>query len=86
MNQKWVKIISRVIIALLVLTMLAGMILPVLGGTHSSSDRRWDRAIPVRQSQAEAPAGTALYHTLQVHLLGDQPRQGLLVFLPAGGL
>ncbi len=31
MNQKWVKIISRVIIALLVLTMLAGMILPMLG-------------------------------------------------------
>jgi hypothetical protein len=31
MNQKWVKIISRVIIALLVLTMLAGMILPILG-------------------------------------------------------
>lgn len=30
MNQKWVKIISRVIIALLVLTMLAGMILPML--------------------------------------------------------
>ena len=31
MNQKWVKIISRVIIGLLVLTMLAGMILPILG-------------------------------------------------------
>ena len=31
MNQKWVKIISRVIIALLLLTMLAGMILPALG-------------------------------------------------------
>ena len=31
MNQKWVRIISRVIIALLVLTMLAGMILPMLG-------------------------------------------------------
>ena len=30
MSQKWVKIISRVIIALL-LTMLAGMILPALG-------------------------------------------------------
>lgn len=31
MSRKWVKIISRVIIALLVLTMLAGMILPMLG-------------------------------------------------------
>jgi hypothetical protein len=31
MSQKWVKIISRVIIALLLLTMLAGMILPALG-------------------------------------------------------
>ncbi len=30
MNQKWTKIISRVIIALLVLTMLAGLILPML--------------------------------------------------------
>lgn len=30
MSQKWVKIISRVIIGLLVLTMLAGMILPML--------------------------------------------------------
>ena len=29
MNQKWTKIISRVIIALLVLTMLAGLILPM---------------------------------------------------------
>lgn len=29
MNPKWVKIVSRVIIALLVLTMLAGMILPM---------------------------------------------------------
>lgn len=32
MSQKWVKIISRVIIGLLVLTMLAGMILPMIGG------------------------------------------------------
>lgn len=31
MSQKWVKIISRVIIGLLVLTMLAGLILPALG-------------------------------------------------------
>ena len=31
MNPKWVKIISRVIIIVLVLTMLAGMILPMLG-------------------------------------------------------
>ena len=30
MNQKWTKIIPRVIIALLVLTMLAGLILPML--------------------------------------------------------
>jgi len=30
MNQKWVKMISRIIIALLVLTMLAGMVLPML--------------------------------------------------------
>ena len=30
MSQKWVKIISRAIIALLVLTMLAGLILPAL--------------------------------------------------------
>ena len=32
MNPKWVKIISRAIIAVLVLTMLAGMILPMIGG------------------------------------------------------
>ena len=32
MSQKWVKIISRAIIAVLVLTMLAGMILPMIGG------------------------------------------------------
>ena len=32
MSQKWVKISSRVIIGLLVLTMLAGMILPMIGG------------------------------------------------------
>ena len=31
MNQKWVKVISRVIIGLLVFTMLAGFILPMLG-------------------------------------------------------
>ena len=31
MNQKWVKIISRVVIGLLVLTMLASFILPMLG-------------------------------------------------------
>ena len=30
MNQKWVKIISRAIIAVLVLTMLASLILPAL--------------------------------------------------------
>lgn len=30
MSRKWVKIVSRMIIALLVLTMLAGMILPML--------------------------------------------------------
>ena len=30
MNKKWVTIVSRVVIALLVLTMLAGMILPML--------------------------------------------------------
>ena len=30
MNKKWVTIVSRVVIALLVLTMLAGMILPIL--------------------------------------------------------
>ena len=32
MNPKWVKLVSRVIIGLLVLTMLAGMILPMIGG------------------------------------------------------
>lgn len=31
MNRKWVKIVSRVIIALLVLSMLAGLILPLIG-------------------------------------------------------
>ena len=31
MSQKWVKIISRVIIGVLVVTMLAGMLLPLLG-------------------------------------------------------
>ena len=31
MNQKWVKIISRIIIGVLVLTMLASFILPMLG-------------------------------------------------------
>lgn len=30
MSKKWVTIISRVVIGLLVLTMLAGMILPML--------------------------------------------------------
>lgn len=30
MNPKWVKVISRVIIIVLVLTMLAGFILPLL--------------------------------------------------------
>ena len=30
MSQKWVKIISRVIIGLLVATMLAGMLMPLL--------------------------------------------------------
>ena len=30
MNKKWVTIVSRVVIGLLVLTMLAGMILPRL--------------------------------------------------------
>jgi hypothetical protein len=29
-NKKWVTIVSRVVIGLLVLTMLAGMILPML--------------------------------------------------------
>ena len=32
MNPKWVKVISRVIIIVLVLTMLAGVILPLLQG------------------------------------------------------
>ena len=32
MNPKWVKVISRVIIIVLVLTMLAGLILPLLQG------------------------------------------------------
>lgn len=32
MNKKWVTIVSRVVIGLLVLTMLAGMILPMIGG------------------------------------------------------
>ena len=31
MNKKWVTIVSRVVIGLLVLTLLAGMILPMLG-------------------------------------------------------
>lgn len=31
MNKKWVTLISRVVIGLLVLTLLAGMILPMLG-------------------------------------------------------
>ena len=31
MNQKWVKIISRVIIGVLVVTMLAGMLMPLIG-------------------------------------------------------
>ena len=31
MNQKWVKMISRVIIGLLVFTMLASLVLPMLG-------------------------------------------------------
>lgn len=31
MSQKWVKIVSQVIIGILVLTMLAGFILPMLG-------------------------------------------------------
>ena len=30
MNKKWVTIVSRVVIGLLVLTMLAGVILPLL--------------------------------------------------------
>ena len=32
MSQKWVKIISRGVIVLLVLSMLAGLIIPVLAG------------------------------------------------------
>ena len=32
MSQKWVKIISRAVIVLLVLSMLAGLIIPVLAG------------------------------------------------------
>ena len=32
MNPKWVKVISRVIIIVLVLSMLAGFILPLLQG------------------------------------------------------
>lgn len=32
MSKKWVTLISRVVIGLLVLTMLAGMILPMIGG------------------------------------------------------
>ena len=32
MNPKWVKVISRVIIIVLVLTMLAGFMLPLLQG------------------------------------------------------
>ncbi len=31
MNQKWVKMISRAVIIVLVLTLLAGLILPMLG-------------------------------------------------------
>lgn len=31
MNQKWVKLISRVVIIVLVLVMLAGLVLPMLG-------------------------------------------------------
>lgn len=30
MSQKWVKLISRIIIGVLVVTMLAGLILPML--------------------------------------------------------
>ena len=30
-NQKWVKLISRVVIIVLVLVMLAGLVLPMLG-------------------------------------------------------
>ena len=32
MSQKWVKIISRAVIVVLVLSMLAGLILPILAG------------------------------------------------------
>ncbi len=31
MSQKWVKIISRVIVIVLVLALLAGLILPIFG-------------------------------------------------------
>lgn len=31
MSQKWMKIISRAIIGILVLTMLAGFLLPLMG-------------------------------------------------------
>lgn len=31
MSRKWVKLISRIIIGVLVVTMLAGLILPLLG-------------------------------------------------------
>lgn len=31
MSQKWVKIISRAVIIVLVLSMLAGLIIPMLG-------------------------------------------------------
>ena len=31
MNQKWVKMISRAVIIVLVLTLLAGLIMPMLG-------------------------------------------------------
>ena len=32
MSQKWVKIISKAVIVVLVLSMLAGLILPILAG------------------------------------------------------
>ena len=32
MSQKWVKLISRVVIIVLVLSMLAGLIIPMLAG------------------------------------------------------
>ena len=32
MSQKWVKLISRAVIIVLVLSMLAGLIIPMLGG------------------------------------------------------